>query len=292
VTQPNFFIIGAPKSGTTALASYLSLHPNVFLTDPKEPHHYNSDLNHGSFKDREKYLSLFEQTEVCHSAIGEASVWYLYSSEAVSNILAAIPDAKFIVMLRNPVEMAPSLHEQAVFTGYETERNFEAAWELQKRRRNGDDVPFWCDEPKLLLYEDVCLIGTQYERVARIIPKSNLLPILFDDFKRDTRAVWLDVCKFLGIPDDGRSDFPIVNSAKTRRSLFLRRINDAYCRARLFIGFGGFGSGFFSKVGAWNITQRERPPLDPEFLARLKYSFKEDISLLERSLGRDLSHWL
>jgi hypothetical protein len=289
--KPNFFIIGAPKSGTTALASYLALHPNVFLSDPKEPHHYNSDLNHGSFKNRDKYLSLFEDTQACHSAIGEASVWYLYSAEAVNNILNDIPDARFIVMLRNPVDMAPSLHEQMVFTGYETERDFETAWALQERRRNGDSVPLWCDEPRLLLYKEACSIGEQYERVASVVPEASLLPIIFDDFKADPRSVWLTVLKFLGVQDDGRTDFPVVNAAKIRRSVFLKRLADVYCKVRLFFGFRGFGSGLFSKVDAWNTDTRVRPPLDPDFLARLKCVFHEDVMLLERCLERNLEQW-
>lgn len=290
--KPNFFIIGAPKSGTTALASYLAKHPNVFMAVPKEPHHYASDLaTNFEYKNKDKYLSLFEQARPCHYAVGEASPMYLYSKEAVANILAEISDAKFIAMLRNPVEMAAALHDQMVFNGRETEKDFKKAWALQDARRNGNHLPLFCEEPKVLLYRDVCSIGEQYERASRIIPKSNLLPIIFDDFKKNTRAVWIEVLTFLGVQDDGRVDFPVVNAAKTRRSFLLRRIYDAYSKARTVIGFAGFGTGLFQTIDAWNMKYRPRPPLDPAFVSELKSVFSDDIARLENCLGRDLSEW-
>lgn len=289
--KPNFFIIGAPKCGTTALASYLASHPNIFITNPKEPHHYNSDLKHGSFKDRGKYLSLFEQAEARQTVIGEASVWYLYSTEAVLNILKDAPDAKFIVMLRNPITMAPSLHEQMVFSGYETEKDFEKAWKLQSIRRNGKKIPFWCDEPKLLLYKDACSLGSQYERVSNIIPDSNLLPIILDDLQQEARSVWTKVLRFLNVPDDGRIDFPVVNPAKVRRSAFIKTVNDGYCKVRNALGLKGLNTGFFSWLDKWNHKSRPRPSLSPEMTNALKLEFSEEIELLEKKLERDLSKW-
>ena len=135
--KPNLFIIGAPKCGTTAKAHYLSEHPDVFMCPEKEPHYFNTDLNYkrGKSDDLEEYLNLFSgATE--EKIVGEASVWYLYSKEAVRNILEFNPNAKFIIMVRNPIKMAPSLHQQLFYNGRETEKDFNKAWCLQTKLSN------------------------------------------------------------------------------------------------------------------------------------------------------------
>ena len=87
MTLPNFFIVGAPKCGTTALHAYLSQHPDVFMSDPKEPHYFGSDLD---FRYRRRpsdaqYRSYFAGAGD-RRRIGEASVWYLYSECAADEI--------------------------------------------------------------------------------------------------------------------------------------------------------------------------------------------------------------
>jgi len=86
---PDFFILGAPKCETTAMAAYLSARPEVFMSQPKEPHHYNTDHRHGEYKDRQRYLELFSGASDEHKIVGEASVWYLYSEVAGKNIIRA-----------------------------------------------------------------------------------------------------------------------------------------------------------------------------------------------------------
>ena len=120
MTLPNFFIVGAPKCGTTALYAYLAQHPDVFMSDPKEPHYFGSDLD---FRYRrrpsdQQYRSYFAGAGD-RRRIGEGSVWYLYSECAADEIGQAVPDARIIVMLRDPVEMIPSLHSQFVYNGHE-----------------------------------------------------------------------------------------------------------------------------------------------------------------------------
>jgi len=290
--EPNFFIIGAPKSGTTALASYLSEHPQVFMSDPKEPHHYNTDIEHGSFKDRNRYLALFEPANRDHIAVGEASVWYLYSRDAVPRILGDYASAKFLVMLRNPIDMAPSLHEQMVFSGFESAKVFWTAWMLQNARREGRQVPTWCPDRKLLLYKSACSIGAQYARLRRLVPPENLLPILFDDFRDSPRDVWLSVMNFLRVDDDGRKAFPAVNAAKERRSMFLKRLSDSYAAGRSRLGFAGFGTGLWDWIARWNISERRRPPQPSELRSLLETEFAGEIETLSKALGRDLEGWV
>jgi hypothetical protein len=107
--KPNFFIIGAAKCGTTSLSVWLGGHPQIFMSSMKEPHFFNND-DRQAIRTLDDYEALFWSATEEHIAIGEASVWYLSSADAVPAILQYQPEAKFIVMLRNPVEMAPALH--------------------------------------------------------------------------------------------------------------------------------------------------------------------------------------
>ena len=290
--KPNFFIIGAPKCGTTSLASWLAEHPAVYMSPVKEPHHYNNDLNHGLFKDYSKYISLFQDAGGEHLVVGEASVWYLYSETAVLNILNESPDAKFIVMLRNPIEMAPSLHEQMVFSGYETVQDFRKSWVLQDKRRNGENIPTHCPEVKLLLYKDTCNLGEQLQRLYKHVPVENIMTVLLEDIKADPRQAWLDILSFIGLPDDGRYKFSVENPAKIRRSLVLNYINDMYFNFRQRFNLRPLGTGIFTYIDKRNIHERLRPALSSMMHKELIEYFEPDIKLLGKLLNRDLTHWL
>jgi hypothetical protein len=289
--NPNFFIVGAPKCGTTALAHYLSEHPEVFLAEPKEPHYFNTDLDHGKCSDRSAYAALFEGAGSRHKAVGEASVWYLYSDEAVPNILRDIPEARFIVMVRNPVDVAVSLHAQHLFTGFENVRDFHTAWRLQTKRRDGKEIPFFCEEPKLLFYKDACSLGWQVERLIRNASNGRVLVIFFEDFARDPRKIWTEVERFIGVDDDGRREFPLINAAKSRRSFGLKRITDLYARLRRLLGMGGFGTGVFEWLDRWNVRNGKKPTLSEGVRAELVDAFRNDIERLEVATGRDLTQW-
>lgn len=102
--RPNFFILGAPKAGTTAMAQWLSEHPDVFMSAIKEPQFFNADHGGGFEGGLAEYLKLFAAASARHRVIGEGTVWYLYSRVAVKTILDVSPSARFLVMLRNPVD--------------------------------------------------------------------------------------------------------------------------------------------------------------------------------------------
>ncbi len=136
--KPNVFLIGAPKCGTSSLYTYLRGHPQIFMSYFKEPHYFCTDFpGLRRFPSEAEYLSLFEEATRRHSLIGEASSRYLYSVEAVAGIERFAKDARYIVMLRNPVDLVYSLHGQLVYQYTESERDFETAWRLQDLRLGG-----------------------------------------------------------------------------------------------------------------------------------------------------------
>jgi hypothetical protein len=138
----------------------------------KEPHFFASDLgSYPAIKTVEDYTRLVAGSTDEHLGIGEASVYYLRSSTAIRNIHAYNPDARIIAMFRNPVDMVHSLHSQLLYWSYETESDFETAWRLQDRRRQGVDVPRSCPEPQLLQYKEIGWFGTQTERLLSCFPR-------------------------------------------------------------------------------------------------------------------------
>jgi Sulfotransferase domain len=148
--KPNFFILGAPKCGTTSMAEWLRTHPNIFVSPNKEPNFFNTHDGPRLYTS-DQYEALFRGANDEHVAVGEASALYLSSSEAVINIMRYKPDARFIVMVRNPAEMAPSYHAELVLHGAENVKDFVTAWHLQESRRLGRNLPAFYSTQRLCL---------------------------------------------------------------------------------------------------------------------------------------------
>jgi len=228
--KPNFFIIGAPKSGTTALAQYLSEHPAIFFSRDKEPHFFNTDWEHRGVTDFDQYLRLFEDASSHHIAVGEGSTTYLASAVAVPNILKFNPSARFIVMVRNPIEMAPALHTEELYQFREYVLSFREAWHRQKERYRSRKLPAFTKDRRVYNYGDRCNIGSQIERLISVVGRHRVKLILFDDFVQNTRRAYLEVLLFLGVPSDQRKSFPKVNARKMPRS----RVVDSILRYGLW----------------------------------------------------------
>ena len=290
--KPNFFIIGAPKCGTTSLASWLSEHPNIYMSPIKEPHFYNTDLRDVRIRDPKEYERLFRGASDKHIAVGEASVFYLFSKVAVPRIEKEHPGARYIVMVRNPIDMAYSLWDQFVFSGVEHISSFEEAWRLSEERAAGRAALPWTRDPRLLDYKSVCRLGEQVERLLNVVPKERVLVVILDDMKADPRSQYLRVLDFLGVPDDGRTEFPVHNPAKERRWPGLGRAVQMFLTARRRLGLPGFNTGLLSKLDKLNTRYRPRPPLSPNMRRAMADYFRDDVRLLGQMIERDLSHWL
>lgn len=291
---PNLFIAGAPKCGTTALAAYLAGHPRVFISRPKEPHYFNEDFNNRHTRRLDDYRACFAAAEPRHTVVGEASVLYLYSAVAVPNILRFCTDAKFIVMVRNPLEMAPSWYSEAAYSSAfgETAASFEQAWALQGQRRAGRSIPSICSEPKVLLYRELCSVGGQLQRLLSRVRRECVHIVLFDDFTRDPGTEYWKALRHLGLQDDGRRSFPVVNAAKQLRHprLYHRfvRVRNAVKKSLRIRGALGLGNLMRSAL----TTARQRTAVPAGLRSAMIREFSADVHLLEAILERDLSHWL
>lgn len=288
--RPNFFILGAPKCGTTSLAAWLAAHPAVYVPPTKEPHFFNTD-GYPLTRSQRHYERLFAPAGHGHVAVGEASTGYLSSRDAVPLILEYAPAARFVVCLRNPVDMAPSLHEQRVFEGKEHVADFRTAWELQEARREGRAVAPWCRTPGDLLYDETCRLGSQMRRLYERVDSSRVLPLLLDDMRRDPSTAYRSVLDFLGVPDDGRHDFPVHNAAKERRYPGVNHVVRLAAAAKRGLGIQR-GLGLLNRIDSGNTRERSRAPLPPETRGELAAYFETEVLTLSKLLGRDLRHWL
>lgn len=291
VKRPNFFIVGAPKCGTTSLATWLADHPNVYMSPVKEPHFFNID---GLVRVRttHDYEALFEAVTNEHLAVGEASTHYLYSSEAVPRILDYQPEARFIVCLRNPIDMASALHGECLVQGEETIASFERAWRIQEERRCGRHIPITLKaDPERLQYGAYCKLGAQMERLLKQVPRDRVLPLLLDDIKKSPKVEWQRVLRFIGLEDNGRDEFPALNTARQSRSILLnyltRMLVDLKFRCGIHQRFG-----ILRALKSKNVIRKDRKVLSDSIENELKGFFYSDIMLLAKILDRDLSNWL
>jgi hypothetical protein len=294
--KPNFFILGAPKCGTTAMSEYLREHPNLFMSYPKEPKYFDSDLAFYRRWTPETYLDLFSAADPQkHLAAGEASVTYLYSRRAVGEILKFNPDAQFIVMLRDPLELVQSWHSQQVYTGQEDLVDFEQAWRAQSDRKSGGRIPFACHEVKMLFYSELGKLGEQVERLLAQAQRRKVLFILFDDFAADPKKSYEQVLAFLGLPLDGRKVFPRINEQKTVRWPWAQQVLHyglgLGSKVKSALGMARFETGIFRGLMRLNSRNSKRAPIWGEFERELRDFFREDVAKLSGLLGRDLSAW-
>lgn len=300
---PNLFILGAPKCATTALDQWLSEHPSIYMASNhtaidirKEPHYFASDHKNRYVADLKEYQALFAGVSSQHLVVGESSTRYLYSQIAVANILAYNPDAKFIVTLRNPIDMAYSWHGQLVFNHTEPVRNFAKAWNLQDSRKRGHNLPRTskCVEIKMLYYGDVCKLGEQLQRLYQQVPANKVHLIFFDDLAADTRATYCQMLDFLGVADDGRKTFPKDNTAKQQYIPFISHevwSESNWVRIINKLSFRKINITLIRRFYDLNNSKQPPPPLANKMRQTLADYFQEDIALLSKITGRDLSHW-
>lgn len=293
--KPNFFIIGAPKCGTTSLAAYLAEHPNVFMCYPKEPHFFSTDRTYRPIEDADHYFSLYGPAKPVHLAVGEASTSYLRSPAAIENIKRECPSSKYIVLLRNPIEMAYSLHGEFLASAQENERDFERAWKLQANRRLGKSIPRMCHSPEDLQYKDVCSIGTQLERLLNNLPHASVHVVFFEDIANNPLHVYRETLRFLGVPYDNRTEFPKLNSNKEVRFRVVLNVIEALRLLKVWLvkAFRLPGRlGILTKIDMLNRRETQRPPLRKEFRVELLRAFKAEIEKIGVLTKRDVSSWM
>jgi hypothetical protein len=281
--KPDVFIVGAPKCGTSAMDQYLAAHPQVFMAK-KEMHGFGADLRFGAQfyrRDLAAYLEEFasRKGEIRH---------------------AFNPEARIIIMLREPAEMLYSLYSQFRYDGNEHLRSFEQALAAEDDRRAGRQITRQTYFPQGLVYRDTARYTEQVRRYFDIFGREQVLVIIYDDLRADVRATYCRVLDFLGV-DSSRiaTDFKVVNGNKSVKHSVLRgRLNDPLVRSTA-VAIGRrlprpvFTALHDAERRLWKLNSRpeRRLPLAPELRAQLKREFAPEVERLSQLLGRDLTHW-
>lgn len=289
-TGPNLFILGAPKCGTTALVTWLSAHSQIYVSPRKEPHFYSAEYQ--LTPSWAKYSALFEGAEPVHRWRCDASVWQLYSDSAVPAIMAERPAARFIVMLRNPLEMVPSMHAQQVLNGNErlTRLPDALARDAARRAGRGDGV-LRGYPPDHLAYLHSCALGWQVARLFERVPPAQVHLVFLEDLRADPKACIAAVCAFLGLPVEYPETLERVNGASVRRFATLDRAAKAVGDWKSDAGIT-LRLGLLARLRKWNRKPQPVQPVAHDVIALMRGAFAEDVVLLGRLTGRDLAHWL
>jgi Sulfotransferase domain len=298
--KPNLFIAGQPKSGTSALFSFLKGHPDVCVCATKEPQYFCKDINsqffHLSNQERndENYLKLFAHCGG-QKIIAEASTAYLFSRVAAEEIRKFNPDAKIIMMLREPVDFLFTYHMQMLRTSctFEEIEDFLTAIELEPARKTGRHIPDNCFDAQFLHYSDRVRYTEQIERYRKIFPAEQLKIIIHDDFKSSNEAVYDEVAAFLGIDLAYRPQFKTINPKVGVRFRRVKQTSDQllfpvkqwvrpYLPSALYkTGRSLYRHVFFRRKGL--------PTLHPRDKEMLMHRYKDEVANLGVCLGRDLT---
>jgi len=299
--RPNFFIVGAPKCGTSSLTRYLTQHPDIAMATEQEPHFFSTDLTYTAIARRyswDDYLGLFAETGAAR-CLGEKTPFYLLSKVAAANIREACPEARIIIMLRNPVDMMHSLHSHLLYNGDEDISSFEAALEAEADRRQGRRLSTFVPFHEIVFYRAIAAYTDQVQRYFDVFGRERVLVIIFDDLKRDPKEEYLRTIRFLGVEANGLPEFTIVNANKRRRSRLFRTV-----QRHVIPSLPGPVRGLVHRlmspearrrllrtVNRWNTVNQPRPPMAPATRARLQTEFRDEIERLSALLDRDLTHW-
>ena len=306
--KPNFFIVGAPKCGTTALHEYLQHHPDAYLPFYKEPHFFGADLA-GSrflqFRDKpRKYLKLFRDVRG-EARIGESSPWYLASSSAAAEMHRYDAGAKIIIMLRNPIDMMYSMWSQFRYSGNEQIETFEEALAAESEREAGNRIRRAAHCITGLRYRHMTRFSEQVKRYFDCFGREQVMVIIFDDFRADTAAVYRSALEFLELDSDVNVSFGIRNPNKEVRLAWLQKLivstgfSLMLLKDRLtfmattsaLLPYAYRTRAVEGVIAAYTRYER-RSPLTPETRRRLAQELSGEVDQLSALLGRDFSHWL
>ena len=286
---PNFLIVGAAKSGTTSIASYLQNNPQVFISAIKEPHHFIADQVKQSVQkvvaSDEEYTSLFAQTDA--AARGEASVFYLYFHEvAIPKIIAKLGrDTKIIILLRNPVERAYSAYNFASALNAKENLNFPEALTKESERVSDPKVS------PMLHYVRMGLYSEMVKAYLDAFPNCHIE--LFDDVKKDVEAMVGRLEDFLSVPRSSKEDFQVLNRGGLQwKYPFIGGV----------IKWTSSKSDFLKQRMPWlrsgfryclrKVLQTKTSPMDQQSRKYLENAFRDDVQKLAKLIDRNLDHWL
>jgi Sulfotransferase domain len=304
---PDFFIVGHQKCGTTALYMMLRQHPQIFMPEVKEPWFFGQELRASSRNGHsgllpdtlDGYLSLFSGARP-GQLVGEASPQYIRSDTAPGAIAEMRPDARIVVILREPASFLRSLHMQMLASHVETEKDFPKAIGLETARRQGKRIPRDSLSPPTLLYSDHVRYVEQLRRLYDAFAPEQVLVLIYEDFRRDNEATVREVLRFLQVDDTATFEPVETKPLKAVRSMRLHQLRRAIRKAKLHPAADGPLSRAIDAVAPQrlrsdalssmfrNVAYVPPSPPSEEFMLELRRRFKGEVVAASDYLGRDL----
>jgi hypothetical protein len=298
---PDFFIVGHPKSGTSALYRMLCAHPQIHMPR-KEPAFFVPELRNtsrylGGIGD---YLALFAGAGP-EQLIGEATTLYLFSHGAAARIAEAQPEAQIIAILREPASFLRSLHLQMLQSNVEDEPDLRKAIALEGARAEGRSIPRNSARPQSLAYSEHVRYTDQLRRYHAAFPRERVLVLIYEDFRADNEGTVREVLRFLELDNAGPVDVVEANPTVGVRSL------TAYQAVRsLYLGRSPATRALKGAIKAVTPQRLRRdalarvhtaqwgapPPTDPALMRELRHRYRAEVEAVSEYLGRDLvSFW-
>jgi hypothetical protein len=312
---PDFFIVGHAKCGTTALYEMLRRHPQIYMPEykagiGKEPMYFARHYPHPQvWTERElaysgrrsmtmdDYLSLFAAATP-EQRVGEASTSYLWSATAAQAIAEVQPTARIIAIMREPASFLRSVHLQHLQNNDENVKDFRKALALDDARREGRHIPprsYW---PQAIIYSDRVRYVEQLRRYHAVLPREQVLVLIYDDFRDDNEATVRRVLSFLEVDDSAPIQLvqanPTIGVRSTRLNdlkLALRDGRGPGLRAVKVAGKALTSSGLRKALYypiQRRLVYRTPPPPDEPFMLELRRRFKGEVVALSEYLDRDL----
>lgn len=293
---PNTFLIGAQKAATTSFYNWLSQHPEICA--PIAVKDYAFFTRDEYYSKGPEHLSEFYTEEYSgEKIVMQGSVHYIYFEEALARIKDFNPEAKFILILRNPVERAISAYEYAVKFNYEY-LEIEEAFDKEQVRLTDDDVRVRSE----LTYKHHGLYFKQILVFLKYFRKEQIKIILFDDVAAQPLRVLKNTFAFLEVDQDFKPEVKSLNTTGRVKNKKLQKIA---------FGDGKLRNFMVKKVLPFFISEKAKANLrwkvidmntetaasdyikntSPKLLSELYNFYREDIEQLEAFLDRDLRNW-
>ena len=303
MTKPNLFVVGEAKSGTTALANFLEQHPDVFMSTEKEPSHFRTDINQEVYDFQEErgqkrvlekawrykyeklddYLALFEDTQA--PIAGEASI-YIESRVAAELIHEFNPDAKIVVLYREPISYLQSLYYHAIRNSNENATSFEQALAWEDDRRNGRRLPDTLSRPSSLYYSEKIKYAQKLRRFLRVFPASQIKVVLFEEFRKDNGAATKEVFEFLGVDPMVDISTRQLNVGSVPRFQKLQRVMRSTGLSQIVKRKSRGLHRILTNVYKTLVFRKvDKPELDPAFEQSLRSTYKSEVVELNELLN-------
>ena len=221
---PDFLIVGAQRSGTTSMYKTLSQHPAVLKAVlRKGVHYFDVGYTNGPGWYRAQFPLQYTATRRQRALgvrplTGESSPYYMFHPLAAERIARDLPSVRLIVLLRDPVERAYSAHTHEVARGYDPEKSFEHALELEEERTRGEAERIIADptyNSHSLQHQSYVARGRyveQIERLERAVGRDRIHVVDSQDFFEKPEPAYREVLSYLGLPELGSPDFEQHNA--------------------------------------------------------------------------------